>query len=782
MRHNPKHASRRPRVTTFRGPAAGFGALRSVAAFVLRQTGLRAGVGLLRRMNQEHGFDCPGCAWPDPARRSVAEFCENGAKAVLDEATSHRADAAFFAAHAIADLATWSDRALNAAGRITQPMLREAGSDRYVPVSWDEATGVIATALGSLRHPDRAVFYTSGRASNEAAFLYQLFARQLGTNNLPDCSNMCHESTGVGLDEVIGVGKGTVSLEDFDHTDFIFVIGQNPGTNHPRMLSALQAAARRGARIVSINPLRETGMVRFKHPQEVFRILGPGTPIATDHLQVRINGDIALIQALGKALLELEEARPGQVLDHAFIHGHSSGFPGYRAALATLDWDILVEESGVPRAQIVEVAEAYAASHAAIACWAMGLTQHENGVANVQAITSLLLMRGSIGRPGAGVCPVRGHSNVQGDRTMGIWDRPSEAFLAGLDAGLGITSPRGHGFNTIEAIAAMHTGRVDVFMALGGNFISAAPDTAHTAAAMARCGLTVQIATKLNRSHVVTGQRALILPCLGRTELDRGPDGAPRAVSVEDSMSVVHLSAGAAPPAARELRSEPDIIAHIAARTLGERAAIDFVHTAADYDRVRDLIARAVDGFEDMNRRIRQPGGLQLPNPARERVFRTPDGKARFLFHPIPQRQLEPGELLMMTIRSHDQFNTTVYSDDDRYRGIHGSRRVVLMNADDLRERGLSARAPVDVHSHWRGTTRSVHGFFAVPYDIPRGCCAMYFPEANPLVPVGQHAARSFTPASKSVVVTVSAAAAPAGLLEAAPADSAATKSRPRES
>ncbi len=742
------------------------GALRSVATFALRQTGLRAGVGLLRRMNQERGFDCPGCAWPDPVRRSIIEFCDNGAKAALDEATTRRADPAFFAAHSLAELATWSDRALNAAGRITQPMLRDAGSDRYVPISWDEADSITASALRSLRHPDRAVFYTSGHASNEAAFLYQLFARQLGTNNLPDCSNMCHESTGVGLEEVIGVSKGTVSLEDFEHADLIFVIGQNPGTNHPRMLSALQAAARRGARIVSINPLRETGMVRFKRPQEIFRILGAGTLIATDHLQVRINGDVALLQALGKALLELEEARPGQVLDHAFVHRLTSGFPGYRAALATLDWDLLVEESGVSRAQIVEVARAYASSHAAIACWALGLTQHENGVANVQAVTSLLLMRGSVGRPGAGFCPVRGHSNVQGDRTMGIWDRPTEAFLAALDAGVGITSPRGHGFNTLEAIAAMHTGRVDVFVALGGNFISAAPDTAHTAAAMARCGLTVQISTKLNRSHALTGQRALILPCLGRTELDRGPDGAARALSVEDSMSVVHLSAGVARPAGRALRSEPDIIAHIAAQTLGERAAIDFVETAADYDRVRDLIAKVVHGFEDMNRRIREPGGLQLPNPARERVFRTPDGKARFVFHPLPHRQLEPGELLMMTIRSHDQFNSTVYSDDDRYRGIHGSRRVVLMNAEDLTERGLRHRALVDVHSHWRGSTRSVHGFFAVPYDIPRGCCAMYFPEANPLVPAGQHAARSFTPASKSVVVTVVAAAAPAGLLE----------------
>ncbi|MEZ4267329.1 MAG: FdhF/YdeP family oxidoreductase [Myxococcota bacterium] len=771
---------RRPRVTSFRGPAAGIGALRSVAGFVFRHTGLRAGVGLLRRVNQVGGFDCPGCAWPDPAQRSVAEFCENGAKAVLDEGTTKRADPAFFAAHTISDLATWTDRALNDAGRITHPMLREAGSDRYVPVSWDEAVAVVATALRGIRHPDRAVFYTSGRASNEAAFLYQLLARQLGTNNLPDCSNMCHESTGVGLEEVIGVGKGTVSLEDFDHADFIFVIGQNPGTNHPRMLSALQAAARRGARIVSINPLREAGLTRFKHPQEVFRILGPGTPIATDHLQVRINGDVALLQGLGKALLELEAARPGEVLDQAFLHAHTSGFAGYRAALATLDWEILVEESGISRAQMVAVAEAYAASHAAIGCWAMGLTQHENGVANVQEVTSLLLMRGNIGRVGAGVCPVRGHSNVQGDRTMGIWDRPTEAFLAALDAGVGITSPRGHGLNTIEAIAAMHTGRVDVFVGLGGNFVSAAPDTPHTSAAMARCGLTVQIATKLNRSHVVTGASALLLPCLGRTELDLGPDGAPRAVSVEDSMSAVHLSAGAAAPAGRELRSEVDIIAAIAARTLGERAAIDYSAAAADYDRVRDLIARSITGFADFNRRLREPGGMQLPNPARERVFRTPDGKARFLFHALPHRALQPGELLMMTIRSHDQFNTTVYSDDDRYRGIHGSRRVVLMNADDLRERGLVDRAAVDVHSHWRGATRTVRGFYAVPYDIPRGCCAMYFPEANPLVPVGQHAARSFTPASKSVVVTIVPATAPAGLLDAAPAGAAETT--PRES
>jgi molybdopterin-dependent oxidoreductase alpha subunit len=755
MAHAPHSPGPPPRARTFRGAAAGLGALQSVTRFASRDAGLRAGFSLLRRVNQVDGFDCPGCAWPDPPHRSIAEFCENGAKAVLDEGTARRADAEFFRTHPISDLLSWSDRQLNAAGRLTEPMLRDTHSDRYVPISWDAATQLIADQLRALSHPDRAVFYTSGRASNEAAFLYQLLARQLGTNNLPDCSNMCHESTGVGLDEVIGVGKGTVTLEDFDHADFIFVIGQNPGTNHPRMLTALQAAARRGARIVSINPLLEPGMVRFKHPQEVFRILGPGTPMATDHLQVRINGDVALLQGLAKALLELESAAPGTVLDHAFLQGHTSGFPSFRAALATLDWELIVEQSGVPKAQILDVAKAYARSHAAIACWAMGLTQHENGVANVQQVTSLLLMRGNIGRTGAGVCPVRGHSNVQGDRTMGIWDRPTEAFLAALDAGVGIRSPRGHGLNTVEAITAMHTGRVDVFVALGGNFISAAPDTAHTSAAMARCALTVQIATKLNRSHLVTGRRALILPCLGRTELDLGPTGAPRAVSVEDSMSQVHLSAGRATPASPALKSEPDIIAAIADRTLGERAAIDYRATAADYDLVRDLIARTIPGFASMNQRLREPGGLRLPNPARERVFRTPDGKARFIFHPLPHLDLEPGQLLMMTIRSHDQFNTTVYSDDDRYRGIYASRRVVLMNAADLAERQLTASAVVDVHSHWREKTRTVTGFYAVPYDIPRGCCAMYFPEANPLVPLSNHAARSFTPASKSVVVTV---------------------------
>lgn len=738
--------------------AGGIPAVVSTFEHAARKMGVASGVRTLLRMNQKGGFDCPGCAWPDPEDRSTVEFCENGAKAVADEATRDRVGPEFFARHAISELATRSGRWLNAQGRLTQPVVRRPGRDHYEAISWEDAFALIGDELNRLESPDEAVFYTSGRTSNEAAFLYQLFVRQFGTNNLPDCSNMCHESSGVGLSEVIGVGKGTVLLEDFDKADAIFVIGQNPGTNHPRMLTALQSAKRKGATIVSINPLRETGLVRFKHPQEVRGMLGKGTPLADLHLQVRINGDVALLKGIMKAMLEVEDRRPGEVLDHAFIDQYTDGFEAFVEDLRAESWDDIVDNSGVERDQIRQAAQIAVDSDATIACWAMGLTQHENGVANIQEVVNFLLMRGQIGKPGAGACPVRGHSNVQGDRTMGIWDRPSDAFLDRLQQRFGFEPPHEHGFDTVHAIKAMHDGRAKVFVGMGGNFLSATPDTNFTAEALENCELTVQISTKLNRAHLVTGKKALILPCLGRTEVDRQAGGE-QFVSVENSMGVVHSSEGSFKPASRHLLSEPAIVAGMARATIGEPtgadAAVDWQALVADYDRIRDAIEDVVDGFDEYNERVRKPGGFVLPNAARERRFDTDTGNARFTVHPIPEHELDDGEFLMMTIRSHDQFNTTVYSNDDRYRGIKGGRRVVMLHERDIDEMGLEAGQMVDLVGRHGGTERVAPGFKVVAYDLPRKSAGTYFPEANVLVPVDSYAKRSHTPASKSVVIRI---------------------------
>ncbi|MCA9563576.1 MAG: FdhF/YdeP family oxidoreductase, partial [Myxococcales bacterium] len=655
-------------------------------------------------------------------------------------------------------LKTKDDQWLEAQGRLAHPFYKSAGSVRYEAIGWEDAFKLIGSRLQDTS-PDRAVFYTSGRTSNEAAFLYQLLARQYGTNNLPDCSNMCHESSGKGLSEVIGVGKGTVSLDDFDQADMILVIGQNPGTNHPRMLTALQNAAERGCNVVSINPLKEPGLFRFKHPQRVGDLLGSGTALARHHLQVTINGDVALLQGLAKALFELEAKAAGSVLDHAFIHSHTDGFEPYREAIKRVSWSDITTSSGITQEQIREVAADYAASDRVIACWAMGLTQHQNGVANIQEVVNLMLLRGNLGKPGAGLCPVRGHSNVQGDRTMGIWEAPPEGFLTRLDSCFQMSAPRKHGFNTVQTIQAMYSGEVDVFIGLGGNFVAAAPDTQYTARAMSRCGLTVQISTKLNRSHLETGNEALILPCLARSERDIR-QGREQFVTVENSMSIVHRSSGHLPPCAPTLLSEPAIVSHMACAALGSKAGgaespRDWETFRNDYDTIRDAISLVVDGFEDFNLRIRDPGWFVLPNAARQREFRTTSGKAEFSVHAIPARSIPEGHLLMMTIRSHDQYNTTVYSHNDRYRGVFNDRRVVLMHENDIVELGLSPGARVDLFNELDGRERIVRSFTVVPYDIPRGCVATYFPEANPLVPVERYAAKSFTPISKSVPVLV---------------------------
>jgi molybdopterin-dependent oxidoreductase alpha subunit len=715
----------------------------------------------LARVNREAGFDCPGCAWPEPAARGFIEFCENGAKAVAHEATRGRLTREFFSRRPIAELLAQTDHWLEQQGRLTEPLIKRRGSDRYEPISWEDAFACIAEALRRLDSPDEAAFYTSGRASNEAAFLYQLFVRQFGTNNLPDCSNMCHESSGTGLSEMIGVGKGTVGLEDFEHADLILVVGQNPGTNHPRMLGILQEAKRRGAVIVSVNPLRERGLVRFAHPQQVRGLFGSGTPIADRFVQIRVGGDVALLKGIMKELLALEAQHPGEVLDHRFLAEHTEGFEAFSAALEENSYDDLVAESGIARDEMREIAALYARCERVIACWAMGLTQHRHGVANVQELTNLLLLRGNLGQQGAGVCPVRGHSNVQGDRTMGIWERPSASFLDRLGAEFAFDPPRQAGHSTIEAIEAMHDGRVKVFVALGGNFAMATPDSDYTADALRRCRLTVQVSTKLNRSHLIPGEEALILPCLGRTERDV-QRGVAQFVTVEDSMSVVHRSMGRLAPASEKLRSEPAIVAGLARAVLGETNPVPWEALVEDYDRIRDRIARVIPGFEEFNRRVREPGGFVLPSGARTRCFETPSGRAHFRVLPLPRLELPPGQYRLMTVRSHDQYNTTIYGLDDRYRGIRGERRVVLMHPDDLAAEGLCRDQQVDLTSHFEGQQRVVRSFRAVPYDLPRGCLVTYFPEANPLVPVGSFAEKSLTPSYKSIPVSIRAAKDPA--------------------
>ncbi len=737
--------------------AGGVPSVVATAKSTWSEMGITRGVRTLLRLNQKDGFDCPGCAWPEPdGERSHAEFCENGAKHVADEATTKRVTAEFFKEWSVVDLAEQSDLWLGKQGRLTQPMVRRRGATNYETISWDDAFALVANELNSLSNPDEAIFYTSGRTSNEAAFLYQLFVRLFGTNNLPDCSNMCHESSGSALSETIGVGKGTVSLEDFDLAEAIFVIGQNPGTNHPRMLTALQRAKRNGCKLVHINPLPEAGMTRFKHPQDFMGWFGAGTELADLFLQVRINGDVALLKGMMKAVFEAEDRQPGAILDHDFIRCYTTGFEELVSSIRKASWDELVEQSGIGKAQLEQAARIFAESERTIFCWAMGLTQHKNAVANIQEIVNLMLLRGQLGKPGAGLCPVRGHSNVQGDRTMGIWERPTDAFLEKLASEFSFEPPRRHGYDTVNAIEAMHDRRARVFFALGGNFLSATPDTEYTAEALRRCSLTVQVSTKLNRAHLVTGEQALILPCLGRTEIDEQATGL-QFVTTENSMAVVQASRGFLKPASDQLLSETAIVARLATAVLGSRSSIDWQSLAADYDGIRDHIARVVPGFDDYNARVREPGGFHLPNAAQERVFDTASGRAVFTVHDLPQIRLEPGQFLMMTIRSHDQFNTTVYGLDDRYRGIYNGRRVVFLNSDDIKEAGFSEGEVVDLVSHFEGEERVARRFVVVPYSIPRRCAATYFPETNVLVPLRSVAEKSNTPASKSVVISIQA-------------------------
>ncbi|MGZ0712961.1 FdhF/YdeP family oxidoreductase (plasmid) [Coraliomargarita sp. W4R53] len=725
------------------------------------QMGVKRSIQTLLKVNQKDGFDCPGCAWPEEDKRHVAEFCENGAKAVAEEATLRRVDPEFFAAHSAADLDSHDDWWLGQQGRLTHPMVLDEGATHYRPISWDDALREIADALAALQHPDESVFYTSGRTSNEAAFLYQLLVRGVGTNNLPDCSNMCHESSGSALTETIGIGKGTVSLEDIHKADLLIIAGQNPGTNHPRMLSALEKAKQQGATIIAVNPLPEAGLMRFENPQTVRGVAFGGTALADGFLQIRLGGDQALFQAIGKHLLE-SEAATGGVLDHEFIAAHTSGFDAYSDAMNDAQWIDLVTATGLPEDALRRLGETVRTSKATIVCWAMGLTQHKHSVPTLRDVVNVLLLQGNIGRVGAGVCPVRGHSNVQGDRTMGIYEKPSEAFLDALDAEFGFTAPRPHGFDTVEAIRAMRDDKVRFFMGMGGNFVSATPDTGVTEAAMRTVDLTVQVSTKLNRSHAVTGKRAIILPTLGRTDRDTR-SGREQRVSVEDSMGAVHSSRGRLVPPSEELLSEVAIVARICSMLFDDNEAntprADWASLEGDYAQIRAHIANVIPGFEDYETRIDKGRTFFLPNgPRDERRFATIDGKARFTANPLEYPTIPTGRLLLQTLRSHDQYNTTIYGKDDRYRGIHGGRRVVLVNALDIAELGFAEGEIVDLVSEWAGPDgemqeRRAEEFRIVEYSTPRGNSAAYYPETNVLVPLDSVADVSGTPTSKSVVI-----------------------------
>jgi molybdopterin-dependent oxidoreductase alpha subunit len=734
--------------------AAGATAVQKSIGYALREMGAVRTPAVLRHLNQKKGFDCPSCAWPEGDHRSAAEFCENGAKAVSWEATKKIVDSVFFARHSVADLARQSDHWLEAQGRLTTPMHLAAGATHYRPISWDAAFQILGSALRELPDPNRALFYTSGRASNEAAFLYQLLARRLGTNNLPDCSNMCHESSGVALTRAIGIGKGTVTLQDLtDHADLIVIVGQNPGTNHPRMLSALEKAKRRGGRIIAINPLPEAGLIRFKNPQKARGVAGRGTKIADAHLPISIGGDQALFALVNRALLEREAAAPGTVLDQQFISRYTHGFEDAAAAWRDLDVEDALSQTGLPQSSIELLVDETLRANSIIVCWAMGVTQHRNGVAIVEEMTNYLLLRGNIGRPGAGACPVRGHSNVQGDRTMGIFEKVPEPFLSALDAEFGFTSPRAHGVDAVDAIRAMRDGLAEVFVALGGNFAQATPDTEVTHRALRNVGITAHVSTKLNRSHLVHGGQALILPCLGRTDADQRGAG-PQSVTVEDSMGVVHASRGRVPPGSPDQLSEVAIICGIAQATFGTNSGIPWAEFAEDYSLIRDRIARVVPGFEDFNKKVSAPGGFELPNgPRDDRRFDTATGKAGFRTIPPRAWDLPDGHLLLQTLRSHDQYNTTVYGLDDRYRGIHGGRMVVLVNAEDIQDLGFTDGDIVDIVSIWQDGERRASGFRIVAYPTPRGSAAAYYPETNVLVPLDSTAAESNTPTSKSIVV-----------------------------
>lgn len=742
--------------------AAGVTAVIKSMQFSWSEGGVGRGSKALLGMNQKGGFDCSSCAWPDPdEHRSVAEFCENGAKAAASDADDRSAGPEFFAQHTLAELSRLTDRDQNNTGRLTHPLVKRPGSDYYTKIEWPEVFQIVANELNALDSPDEAVFYTSGKVPNEPAFLFQLFAREFGTNNLPDCSNMCHESSGSALSPTLGLGKGSVTLNDIYEAEVILIIGQNPGTNHPRMLTALQKAKQNGAKVISVNPLIEAGLNHFKNPQDFMNplralgaLMGDGTPITDLYLQVRVNGDMALLRGIMKHLFEAEDRNPGRVVDRDFVAEFTTGFEEFEQTIRNTSWEDIEELSGISRAQLLEAANIIGTKQKIITCWAMGVTQQKNGVQTIQEIVNLQLMKGAIGKPGAGTCPVRGHSNVQGDRTMGIWERVHAGFLDALEKEFRFSAPREDGLDVVESIKAMVEGKTKVYFSLGGNLLAAGPDTELIAEGMRKQRLTVFVGTKLNRGHLVTGDTSLLLPCFTHADIDMQRSGH-QMTSCENSMGVVSQNKGVLVPLAGEMLSEVAIICGVAIATLGDRTTTDWVAMTENYDVIRDHIARVIPGFENFNEKLRHPGGFYLPNGPRERKFTTENGKANFTSTSMEKHQLELDQLVLMTVRSHDQFNTTIYEYNDRYRGIHNERRVLFMNHADITDRGLKAKDLIDITSHFEGEKRTVEKFVVVPYDIPKGNVAAYFPEANPLVPISSVAKVSNTPTSKYVVVTV---------------------------
>lgn len=743
--------------------AAGLPGVMAALSDVFHEAGAGRGLKALFKMNQKGGFDCSSCAWPDEDghRSRVGAYCENGAKALAEEATKKKLTIDFFAKHSVAALAELTDMEIGKQGRIAFPVYLPKGGTHFQPIGWAEAYEKIAARLNGLESPDQAAFYTSGRLSNEASFMYQLFVREYGTNNMPDCSNMCHESSGVALVETIGLGKGSVTLEDFDHTEVILLMGINPATNMPRMLDNLQKAKDHGAKIIAINPLKEAGLLAFNNPQQITGMIDSAlnkgaTKMADLFLQVKINGDMAALQGIEKLLFEAEAEAPGSVLDQDFIGEHTVGMDGLKTHLAELSLEDLAEAAGLTPGELREAADLIKGKKKIMICWAMGITQHRNGVDTIKEMVNLILLKGALGKPGAGLCPVRGHSNVQGNRTMMIWEKPPAWFLDKLKEVFGFEPPREHGVDVVECIKAMHSGKISVFFAMGGNFLSATPDTGYTADAMRLLQLTVNVSTKLNRTHLVHGEEALILPTLARSDKDV-VDGVDQFVSCENSMGVVQSSQGILKPVSDDLRSENRIICEIAKATLGRRTKVDWDRFATSYDAVRDLVARFIPGFEDYNKKVRQPGGFYLPNGPRAGKFSSAafGDKMPFSISALPVIKMEPDEYRMASVRSHDQFNTTVYGMDDRYRGVHGERRVVFMNPADIAAAGFNAGDRVDLFNYYDGVERVARLFVIVPYDIPERCTATYYPETNVLVPIGSVAEKSNTPTSKLVVIKI---------------------------
>ena len=737
--------------------SVGFAAIKSslveVAKYMKPSQALKASL----KMNQKGGFDCPGCAWPDPddERSYIGEYCENGIKALTEEAQNKTINRAFFAKHSVDDLSNLSDFEIGKSGRLAEPMFLPKGATHYQPISWENAFKKVAEHLNALGNPDEAIFYTSGRTTNEAAFLYQLFVREFGTSNLPDCSNMCHEASGKALSETLGIGKGSVTLDDLYKAELVIVVGQNPATNHPRMLSALEKCKQNGGKIIAVNPLPEVGLIKFTNPQNPIKLLKGGTQIADVFVPITINGDVAFFKAILLKLLEKEE-ETGNVFDKNFIKEFTHGYDVFISDLKTYNFEECLEASGVSKDVFDNAFNLILNNNKIIICWAMGLTQHQNAVDNIREVVNLLLLKGSIGKEGAGTCPVRGHSNVQGDRTVGIWESAPQAFLDKIESKYGFKPTTKHGYSVIDAVRAMYEKKAKVFFGLGGNFVSAVPDTNYAAQALANCSLTVHVSTKLNRSHLVTGKEALIFPCLGRSEKDYQKTGI-QTQSVENSMGVVSSTKGVLEPCSNDLLSEVAVVCGIAHATLKDRSKINWLQYKDDYDLVRDDIAEVVDGFDDYNKRLKQSSGFYLPNGARVRKFHTKTGKANFSINKLPNWKLKNDELIMMTIRSHDQFNTTIYGLDDRYRGVYNERRVIFMNRDDMKLRNLVEKQVVNLKSVYNGVVREAHNFKVVGYDIPKNCCATYFPETNVLVPLDSYAHTAKTPTSKSVIITVKA-------------------------